>query len=84
MGLVGALVMASAAAIGLLQLYRRCVLLPTFFIEFHETILFSSTLITLNLYWFILTSLNFYRLVLDQRVVELEYQLIHLATHVKE
>jgi hypothetical protein len=31
-----------------------------------------------------LTSMNSYRLALDQRVVELEYQLISLVTHVKE
>jgi hypothetical protein len=31
-----------------------------------------------------LTSLNSYRLALDQRVVELEYQLISLVIHVKE
>ena len=54
--------------------------LLTFFLEFYEPPLF----IIPNLFWFILTSLNFYRLVLDQRVVELEYQLIHLVTHVKE
>ena len=67
-----------------LAIVQKVCIIAHFFIEFHETILFSSTLITLNLYWFILTSLNFYRLVLDQRVVELEHQLIHLATHVKE
>jgi hypothetical protein len=68
MGLVGALVMASAAASSnraLAIVQKVCVIAHFFFIELHETLLFSSSLITLNFYWFILTSLNFYTLVLD-------------------
>jgi hypothetical protein len=45
---------------------------------------FRVPLNTLSLYWIILTSLNSYRLALDQRVVALECQLIRLVIHVKE
>jgi hypothetical protein len=71
MGFVGVLDMASAAARGLFPLYRRC--------DF--AFLWVNALLLVLAY---LTSLNSYRLALDQRVVELEYQLISLVIHVKE